>query len=75
MKFAKVFFRSLTRVNTASLLIKKQTTSKIALTSLGLGLATWLSTSKYFSDELTVLETEDNLKEGEVRELLVGPKP
>lgn len=49
--------------------------AKVALTSLGVGLATWFSTTKYFSEEVTVLETDDDLKEGEVRELLVGPKP
>lgn len=75
MKFAQLFLRSLTRVNTSSFFIKKQVTPKVALTTLGLGMATWLSTLKYFSEELMVLETEDNLKDGEVRELLVGPKP
>ena len=67
MKFAHQFLRSLTRTNAASLLIKKQVTSKVALTTLSLGLATWLSTTKYFSEELTILETEDNLKDGDVR--------
>lgn len=75
MKFAQRFFRTLTRVNTAAYFPNKQATTKVGLTTLGLGLATWLSTTKYFSEELTVLETEDNLKDGEVRELLVGPKP
>jgi len=75
MKFAHRFFRTLTRINAPSLFIKKQVTAKVALTTVGLGLATWLSTTKYFSEELTVLETEDNLKDGEIRELLVGPKP
>jgi hypothetical protein len=67
MKFAHQFFRTLTRINTSSFFAKKQVTSKVALTTLGLGLATWLSTSKYFSEELVILETEDNLKDGEVR--------
>ena len=75
MKFAQLFLRSLTRINTSSFFVKKQPVSKVALTTLGLGMATWLSTVKYFSEQLIVLQTEDNLKDGEVRELLVGPKP
>lgn len=57
MKFAQQFFRTLSRVNVAPLIARKQISPKIALTTLGLGFATWLSTSKYFSEELTVLET------------------
>lgn len=75
MKFAQQFFRTLTRINKLPLVTKKQVSPRIALTTLGVGFATWLSTTKYFNEELTVLETEDNLKDGEVRELLVGPKP
>jgi nitrite reductase/ring-hydroxylating ferredoxin subunit len=75
MKFGQLFLRSLTRFNTTTLFAKKQITSKVALTTVGLGFATWFSTNKYFAEELTVLETDDNLLEGEVRELLVGPKP
>lgn len=75
MKFAQLFMRSMARVSLPTLLTKKPITAKVALTTLGLGFATWLSTNKYFSEEMTLLETEDNLLEGEVRELLVGPKP
>jgi hypothetical protein len=57
MKFGQLFLKSLTRFSAPTLLIKKQITPKVALTTLGLGLATWLSTAKYFSEELTVLET------------------
>jgi hypothetical protein len=67
MKFGQLFLRSLTRIGASNLFARKHFSSKVALTTLGLGIATWLSTSKYFSEELTVIETEDNLKEGEVR--------
>lgn len=75
MKFGQLFLRSLSRVNAMPFLGSRPITAKVTLTSLGVGLATWFSTTKYFSEEVTVLETDDDLKEGEVRELLVGPKP
>lgn len=44
-------------------------TTKLAVTSAGLGLgyAYWMGTNKIFSEELTTVETDNNLKEGEVR--------
>jgi hypothetical protein len=67
MKFGQLFLRSLTRISASPFFARKQFSSKVGLTTLGLGVATWLSTSKYFSEELTVIETDDDLKEGEVR--------
>lgn len=74
MKFAQLFLRSLPRVATSAA-FNGQRSFKTAATGVTLGLAAWLSSSKVFPEELTVLETDDDLKEGEVRELLVGPKP
>ena len=61
MKFAQLFLRSMTRISAPALLARKPVTAKVVLTTLGLGFATWLSTNKYFSEEMTLLETEDNL--------------
>ena len=40
---------------------------KVIGTGLGLGFASWFSTRSIFSDELSVIETDDNLSHGEVR--------
>ena len=63
------------RVNTASIFQSNPRPLKVGLATLGLSLSAWFATTRVFNEELQVLETEDNLTEGEVRELLVGPKP
>ena len=70
-----MLFRSLCAIR-PSLKLQPAPALKVAATALGLGFATWFSTNKYILDqEFVTLETHDDLKEGEVRQLLVGPKP
>lgn len=73
-QFSRLFLRSFPRLNSPLLQAKPQMV-KVGLATLGLTFSTWLTSSKYFSEELQIVETEDNLKEGEVREVQVGPKP
>ena len=73
-QFSRLFLRSFPRLNSPLLQAKPQMV-KVGLATLGLTFSTWLTSSKYFSEELQIIETEDNLKEGEVREVQVGPKP
>ena len=78
MNFGKLLLRSLPRLgqtlgNTAWIHPNKPL--KVGLATFGLTLSAWFSTSKVFPEEMQVLETDDDLLEGEVRELLVGPKP
>jgi hypothetical protein len=75
MKFARLFLRSLSLLNRPVFSVNKQQIARNSLATFGAGLAAYYSLSKVFPDELIVVETEDNLKDGEVRELLVGPKP
>lgn len=75
MKVSRLLLRSLTRINTPALLQNKPQALKVGLATLGLSLSAWFTTYKVFPEEMQVLETDDDLKEGEVRELLVGPKP
>eukprot|EP00178_Gracilaria_changii_P006133 TRINITY_DN20498_c0_g1_i1.p1 TRINITY_DN20498_c0_g1~~TRINITY_DN20498_c0_g1_i1.p1 ORF type:complete len:145 (-),score=0.39 TRINITY_DN20498_c0_g1_i1:585-1019(-) len=50
--------------------------NKIALTTAGMGFgyAYLMSTNKIFAEELITVETANDLKEGEVREIQVGPE-
>jgi apoptosis-inducing factor 3 len=67
--------RSMGRVQPQTLLRNNPRAFKVGLATLGLSLSAWMTTYKVFSDEFLIFETEDNLQEGEVRELQVGPKP
>lgn len=67
MKFGQLFLRSLSRFGPAKLFLNRPQAINVSLTTLSLGFATWFSTSKYFAEEVTILETEDDLKDGEVR--------
>ena len=75
MKLGRMFFRSMSLLKPATFYKPSPQAVKVMGTGLGLGIASWFSTRSIFSDELTVLETDDNLVDGEVRELIVGPKP
>lgn len=76
MRFAGLTFRLSNHLLKKMPLFLAPKTNKIALTSAGLGLgyAFLMSTNKIFSEELITVETDNNLKEGEVREIQVGPK-
>lgn len=67
--------RSMTRAKASYLFQKNPQPIRVGLATLGLSLSAWFATTRVFSEEIQILETEDNLIEGEVRELLVGPKP
>lgn len=75
MKVSRLLLRSLSRINTPGLFQNKPQALKVGLATLGLSLSAWFTTYKVFPEEMQVLETDDDLREGEVRELLVGPKP
>jgi nitrite reductase/ring-hydroxylating ferredoxin subunit len=44
------------------------------LGAMGFGTAYWLSTKKVFNDEVATFETPDDIPEGDMREIQVGPK-
>ena len=46
----------------------------VLLSSVSIGTSFWLSTRKIMSEETNTFEMDDNLGEGEMRELQVGPK-
>jgi nitrite reductase/ring-hydroxylating ferredoxin subunit len=49
--------------------------AKLLLPALGIAAyGLWTGMSKVLSDEMITVETEDSMKEGEIRELQVGPK-
>jgi len=62
MKFAQLFLRSLPRLASSSLFNINQRTARVAISGLGLGVAAWMTSSKVFSEELVVLETDDDLQ-------------
>lgn len=55
----------------------KSKTLPLTLTvgSLGTGYAFWYGSQKVFAEDITNYEVEDNLQEGEMKEIQVGPKP
>lgn len=68
-RFSTIFFRRLP-------LLQFNNSSKLALTTVGFGFgyAFWNSQTKVMAEELMTFETPNDLKEGEVREIQVGPK-
>lgn len=75
MKYAKSVMRYATLVMVPKILPRiKSKPFKLVATGLATGGAYWLGSQKIFSDEQITVELEDNLQEGEVREVQVGPK-
>jgi hypothetical protein len=75
-KFAQTLFRALgpAFINQLKLKSANLNTQKVLL---GTGLTAygmWFASNRIFNSETQVFETEDNLQEGEVREIKVGPK-
>ena len=77
MRLGKLLFRSFSTIKppVSSFFSSKPSTAKAALLGLGLSLSAWYTSTKIYPSEMTTLTTDDNLLDGEVRELLVGPKP
>lgn len=74
MKFCQLFLRSLTRTALLKTLPQPKFLHKALLSSTMLGYGLWFASTKILTDELQVFELDDNLKDGEVREIQVGPK-
>jgi hypothetical protein len=64
MKIAQLFMRSLPRLTQSIYSKPSRSYFAAAFTGFGLSLAAWMTTTKVFSEELTVLETDDDLREG-----------
>ena len=75
-KFAQTLLRSasLTILNQLKLKASNVNGQKILLASTLAGYGLWIATSKVYNTDFITVETEDNLQEGEVREIKVGPK-
>lgn len=66
-KIGRLLLRTLPRITTSSLLQSKPQALKVGLSTLGLSFSAWFTTSKVFPEEMIVLETDDDLRDGEVR--------
>lgn len=75
MKLSRVLLRSFATTRPTAFLKPKTNPVKLALAAFGVTVSTWFSTQKIFNEELQIIETPDDLAEGEIREVLVGPKP
>jgi nitrite reductase/ring-hydroxylating ferredoxin subunit len=75
-KFAQTLFRSasLTFFNQLKLKSSNLNGQKVLLASTLAAYGLWFATTKVYNTEFMTVETQDNLQEGEVRELKVGPK-
>lgn len=70
MNFGRLLLRSFPRLGQtlgSTAWINPNRTLKVGLATLGLTFSAWFSTSKVFPEEMQVLETDDDLLEGEVR--------
>jgi len=74
-QFSRLLARSFPRMTSPTIFHNKTQLARVGLGVFGLSLSSWFTTTKIFNEEIQILETEDNLIEGEVREVLVGPKP
>ena len=74
-QFSRLLIRSFPRMTNPAIFHNKAHLARVGLGVFGLSLSSWFTTTKIFNEEIQILETEDNLTEGEVREVLVGPKP
>lgn len=75
MKVVRSLFRFTPIFAKKSAVLFRPQHNKFVLPALGIATyAMWLGTQKVFNEEMITVETEDNLQEGEVRELQVGPK-
>ena len=74
-QFSRLLVRSFPRMTTPAVFQNKAQVARVGLGVFGLSLTSWFSSTRIFSEDIQILETEDNLTEGEVREVLVGPKP
>lgn len=75
-RFAQTLFKSasISFFNTLKSKTSNMNGQKLLLASSLAGYGLWFATTKVYNTDFITLETEDNLQEGEVRELKVGPK-
>ena len=75
MRFAKSVFRLSTLISLRKTFPRiRLNTTTLAATGLSTGLAYWMCSEKIFAEEQITVEIEDNLQEGEMKEVQVGPK-
>ena len=76
MKLAKNLFRSISLLGFSKALPRVRATPyTLTATGLATTYAFWLSSQKILNDEQISIEIEDNIQEGEVKEVQVGQKP
>lgn len=73
MKFLRTILKSVPLCKPQSF-IQKKPLQTLSLTSGTLLTAYWFSQKKILNDNLLTIETDDNLGEGEMKEVQVGPK-
>lgn len=76
MKILRSALRMAPLLTPAFKVLKSKTTaSTLTAVSLATGYAYMFGTQKVFAEEVSTFEVEDNLQEGEMKEIQVGPKP
>lgn len=74
MKASQLFLRAIAKYAFNFPKFNRPILQKTVLSTGLLTYGLWYSSSKIFNEELQVFETEDNLKDGEIREIQVGPE-